>query len=81
MPRNSSKPEIVLCLSVSGAARAMGLRAEHIREAILMGHLDCRSHDPSRRRVPVFGPGGLQEWFATWPRYIPKPRKPKKVSQ
>jgi hypothetical protein len=64
-------PTIVIALTASGAARALSLGGtngtELIRDAILMGELDCRQLG-SRKLIPVFGERGLQEWFMRLPR-------------
>ncbi|WP_079599713.1 hypothetical protein [Bradyrhizobium erythrophlei] len=60
-----------MALSISASARALGIRSEHIQAALENGDLVCRSLGP-RRRIAVFGEGGLQEWFLTWPRYTKK---------
>ena len=71
MPRNTTPPAIVLALSISASGRALGVRSEAIQQQLENGNLVCRSFGP-RRRIPVFGPGGLQEWFNSWPRYTKK---------
>lgn len=68
MPRNSTKPVIMLALSISASARALGIRSEDIQTALENGSLVCRSFG-ARRRIAVFGEGGLQAWFESWPRY------------
>ncbi len=52
MPRVSTKPTIMLILNVSQAARALNMRPEAIREFILMGKLDCRTHK-GKLLIPV----------------------------
>ena len=67
MPRNTTPPKIVLALTASGASRAMSLPTRIINEAIDDGALVLRRVG-CRRLIPVFGEGGLQEWFQTFPR-------------
>jgi len=71
MPRNSSKPTVLIAVTASGAVRALSLGsttgAALIRDAITLGQLDCRQVG-SKKLIPVFGPRGLQEWFSTFPR-------------
>jgi hypothetical protein len=67
MPRNTTAPVIHLALSPSATARALGIRDERVSEAIDAGHLIVRQLG-TKRRIAVFGPGGIQEWFLSWPR-------------
>ena len=66
MPRNTTMPEAILALSPSAAARALGIRPERVTEAIDQGQLTVRQLGV-RKRIAVFGPGGIQEWFESWP--------------
>ena len=67
MPRNNTRPQIVLALTASGAARAMSLPVRIIHEAIDDGSLAIRRVG-NRNLIAVFGPGGLEEWFLNFPR-------------
>ena len=66
MPRNSTRPEIILALSQAAAARALNIRPEKIRDALDRGELVARRLD-GKVRIPCFGPEGLYEWFERWP--------------
>jgi hypothetical protein len=75
MPRNTSKPTVLIAVTASGAARALSLPGTAgtalIREAILLGQLSCFQVG-ARKLIPVFsgehGEIGLQEWFLKFPR-------------
>jgi hypothetical protein len=66
LPRASTRPKIVLALSKSGAAAALGVKLWRINDALDTGLLVARKVG-NQIRIPVFGPQGLQEWFDTWP--------------
>jgi hypothetical protein len=68
MPRASTRPEIMLALSQSATARALGIRPERVRDAIDAGELIVRQLG-AKRRIAVFGEGGIQKWFESWPRH------------
>ena len=72
MPRNTTRPEAILMLSPSATARAIGVHPRVVTEAILMGHLIVRMIGP-KRRVAIFGEGGVQQWIEKFP--IAKPRR------
>jgi hypothetical protein len=65
MPRNSTIPEAILALSPSAAARALGIRAERIQDAIDQGHLIVYQLGV-RKRIPTWGPMGLQAWVENY---------------
>jgi hypothetical protein len=67
MPRATSANVILLALSPIQTARALGIRPERVNEAIDAGHLIVRQLG-TKRRIAVFGPDGIQEWFLSWPR-------------
>lgn len=66
MPRNSTRPEIMLALSRTAAARAFGVKIERVTAALDEGLLVARRCG-AKVRIPIFGPQGLQAWFETWP--------------
>jgi hypothetical protein len=66
MPRNSTRPEAILALSPSATARALGIRSERVADALDQGLLVARQSGV-RKRIAVFGKGGIQEWFESWP--------------
>jgi helix-turn-helix protein len=63
MPRNTTTPEAILALSPSATARALGVRAERVQEAIDAGHLVVRQIGV-KRRIAV---SDIMTWFSTWP--------------
>jgi hypothetical protein len=65
------RPEITLALSLSATARALGIRLERVQQAILEGKLIVRTCG-RKQRIAVFGEGGIQEWFQSWPRKVPR---------
>ena len=71
MPRNTSKPTILLAVTIADACRALSLPGASggaaLKEAILMGELDCKSFG-SKKLIPVCGPKGLAAWFEKLPR-------------
>jgi hypothetical protein len=74
MPRASTRPEIILALSPSATARALGIRYERIMDAIDAGQLVVRQVC-GKKRIPVFGPRGVQEFFDGFPeatRKVPR---------
>jgi hypothetical protein len=75
MPRNSTKPEIILALSISASARALSCRPERVRNALIMGDLVARQVG-NKKLISVFErPGGLQAWFESWPIAVTKPKQ------
>jgi hypothetical protein len=66
MPRNTTRPEIMLALSQSATARALGIRPERVRDALDAGQLVARQLG-AKIRIPVFGERGIQAWFDSWP--------------
>jgi hypothetical protein len=66
MPRNTTMPEAILALSPSATARALGIHPRHMTDAIDQGLLIVRQIGTARR-IAVFGKGGVQEWFSSWP--------------
>jgi plasmid maintenance system antidote protein VapI len=73
MPRRVTT-EIMLALSPTEAARALGIRAERINEAVRDRKLIVRRIG-IRHKIAVFGAGGLQEWFSSLPIVEPKPKR------
>jgi hypothetical protein len=72
MPRASTPPEIVLALSPSATARALGVNYERvILPAIDAGLLTVRMCGP-KRRISV---ANIQAWFETWPQATKRKRK------
>ena len=70
MPRTSSRPTVLIAVTVSGACRALSLgpgELKRIRSAIELGDLECRQIG-LRKLIPIGGPKGLEAWFATFPR-------------
>lgn len=65
MPRRVST-EIMLALSPTEAARALGIRVERINQAVRDRKLIVRRIGV-RHKIAVGGPGGLQEWFSSLP--------------
>jgi hypothetical protein len=65
MPRNTTKPEIILGLSISATARSFGIRPERVNDALDAGLLEMRQLG-AKKRIPVFGPRGIVEWFNSW---------------
>lgn len=68
MPRNSTKPEIMLALSPSATARALGIRYDRVAEAISLGALTVRVLG-GKQRISV---EEIQKWFQSWPRKVPR---------
>jgi hypothetical protein len=66
MPSNQPRPEIMLALSQSATARALGIRPERVRDALDAGELVARRLG-GKIRIPVFGERGIQAWFDRWP--------------
>ena len=64
----STRPEIVLCLSLSGACRALGVKRHVIDAALDQGILEARRCG-KHIKVPCFGPKGLEALYLTWPLY------------
>jgi hypothetical protein len=75
MPRAIRQvPVLKLALSISASALALGVKPDHISDALESGELVCRVLPGGRKRIPVFGQFGLSEWFDRFPRYV-KPLK------
>ena len=68
MPRNSTRPEIMLALSPSATARALGIRYERVSAAIDAGLLTVRMCG-EKQRIAV---QEIQNWFQSWPRKVPR---------
>jgi hypothetical protein len=62
-------PLAILALSPQQAAKAFGLRWSRVNDAIAAGELTVRKAGAARR-IPVFGIGGLMQWFDTWPKAV-----------
>ena len=61
-------PTVRLCLCISEASRAIGVRDSFIRSLILQGELVARTIGGRHRKmILVGGPGGLQEWLERQP--------------
>ena len=73
MPRHSI-PEIFLALSPRQTASALGVDYRRVNEAIAAGLLIVRSIG-LKRRIAVFGEGGIQAWFDSWPVAEQRKRK------
>jgi hypothetical protein len=72
MPRTPTRPvEIMLALSPQDTARSLGIRAEKVRDAIRDRKLIVRKLG-MKRRIAVFGDGGIQQWFQSWPEVTQK---------
>jgi hypothetical protein len=68
MPTLKSKnPVLILALSPDAAANSLGIRPEKVAQAIDSGALIVRTCGV-KRRIAVFGTGGIQEWFESWPQ-------------
>ena len=66
MPRNTTRPEIMLALSRTATARALGIKIERVNEALDQGLLVERRCG-AKVRIPIFGERGVQAWFDSWP--------------
>jgi hypothetical protein len=75
MPRATKNPQIFLALSPAAVATALGIRADEVAAAINSGKLIVRQMG-IKRRIAVFGEGGVQEWFESWPRIKSKKERP-----
>jgi hypothetical protein len=65
MPRKPKTPqEGFLALSPASAARALGIRAEVVQDAILTGRLGPVRQCGVRKRIAV---SDIINWFETWP--------------
>jgi hypothetical protein len=73
MPRRTT-PTVLLALNPAEAARAFGLLVRRVYAAIDSGELIVRQLG-TQRRIAVFGDGGLQQWFESWPQAATKKRK------
>ena len=78
MPRKTrpDQIEILLAMSPSMAARCLGIHPRHVTDATDQGLLIVRQIGTTRR-IAVFGKGGIQEWFESWPvakRKVPNGR-------
>jgi hypothetical protein len=71
MPRVTQRPVVFLALSPAAVGTALGIRADEVRDAINSGALIVRQLGV-KRRVAIFGTGGVQEWFESWPQVKPK---------
>jgi hypothetical protein len=63
MPRAQTRPEIILALSPTATARALGIRAERVEAAVLAGQLTVRMIG-GKRRISV---RDIEAWFQTFP--------------
>jgi len=63
MPRATTKPEIMLALSPTATARALGIPVRHVTAALDSGALFARVCG-NRKRISVVC---IQNWFETWP--------------
>jgi hypothetical protein len=71
MPRNTTRPEIMLALSPSATARALGIKIERVNAAIDAGDLIVRRLG-AKRKIAVWQ---IQSWFESWPlakRKVPR---------
>jgi hypothetical protein len=66
MPRNTTQPEIMLALSKSATARALGVKVERVNAALDAGLLVARQCG-AKTKIPIFGDRGAQAWFDSWP--------------
>jgi hypothetical protein len=73
MPRRTTPTSIeaILALSPAATARALGVRTERVKEAIRDRKLIVRKLG-MKHRIAVFGKGGIQEWFESWPEVTPR---------
>jgi hypothetical protein len=68
MPRNTTRPEIMLALSPTDTARALGIRLERVREAIRDRKLIVRKLG-MKHRISV---RDIEQWFQSWPEVTQK---------
>lgn len=66
MPRNTTRPTLALALSISMTARALSVPDRYVHEALDDGRLVLRAIG-NMKRIPVGGPGGIEEFIASWP--------------
>jgi len=66
VPRTTTLPIVKLLLSPSQTAIACGVSAERVRDGINSGTLTVRKLG-MKHRIAVFGDGGIQKWFESWP--------------
>lgn len=74
MPRVTKNPIVYLALSPAAVATAIGVRPEVVKDAIAEGKLIVRRIGV-KRRIAVFGDGGVQQWFESWPQVFKPKRK------
>jgi hypothetical protein len=74
MPRTTKNPQVFLALSPAAVATALGIRPDEVADAINDGKLIVRRMG-IKRRVAVFGTGGVQQWFESWPKVVKPKRK------
>jgi hypothetical protein len=61
-------PVVKLCLNISEASRAIGVRDARIRDLILRGELIARTiGGANRKMILVDGPGALQQYLQRQP--------------
>lgn len=75
MPRVTKNPQVYLALSPAAVATALDIRADEVASAIAEGKLIVRQIG-IKRRIAVFGEGGVQEWFESWKQIKPKRKVP-----
>lgn len=66
MPRATTRPIIMLCLSISATSRAMMVPVRYVHDWLLEGRLVSKQIG-TMKRIPVAGPGGIQELIASLP--------------
>jgi hypothetical protein len=74
MARQTKNPIVILALSPAATATALDITPERVREAIASGALIVRCIGP-KRRIAVFGEGGIHAWFESWPVALSRQRK------
>jgi hypothetical protein len=67
MPRATKNPIVFLALSPAAVATSLCIQPREVYAAIAEGKLIVRQRGV-KRRIGVFGPGGVQEWFESWPQ-------------
>ena len=64
MPRATTRPTIMLALSISATARTLSVPAHVVHHAVDEGRLELRQATPNLKRIPV---SSIQNFIQSWP--------------
>jgi hypothetical protein len=74
MIKHPHTPKILLALAPNQIAEGLQISRRHVAKAIADGSLTVRCIG-TKRRVAVFGEGGIQNWVESWPVATTRKRK------